>query len=164
MTLSLVLKLIHILAAMWMVVGIIGRTVVQSRAGRSVNISEVQTLMPVASIFERAMVIPGSNAVLIAGLLTAWAQGWPILGFLQGGQSNWVLVSLLLFLTTIPLIFFIFLPKGKVFDKSLQSAVARGQVTDDLSRAFHDPVVKAAHIYELAAIIVITALMVLKPF
>ena len=33
-------------------------------------------------------------AVRVAGLIAAWARGWPILGFLQGADVNWVLDSL----------------------------------------------------------------------
>jgi hypothetical protein len=42
--------------------------------------------------------------------------------------------------------------------------VAAGHVTDRLSAAFRDPVVRAAHIWELVAIAVIIWLMVVKPF
>jgi hypothetical protein len=98
-TLALILKLLHVFAAIWLMIGIIGRTVLLSRAEHSQEIESVRVLLPVAHIFESKMVIPGSSAVLLAGLVTAWVQGWPILGFLQGGASNWVLVSLLLFAT-----------------------------------------------------------------
>lgn len=164
MNAALLLKLLHVLAAFWLVTGLLGRYVALTKAEQSRDIDGVLSLLPVAGVFERAMVIPGSSAVLIAGLATAWAQGWPILGFLQRGASNWVLVSLLLFLTLIPVIIFVFLPRGKVFEAALNDAVANEQVTPGLTAAFRDPLVRAAHIYELAVIAVIIALMVLKPF
>ena len=83
-------------------------------AGRSTSVQQLQAMLPIGTIFEKRMVIPGSTAVLLAGLITAWAQGWPILGFLQGGASNWVLVSLFLSLTISPLIRFVFLPRAKI--------------------------------------------------
>jgi hypothetical protein len=110
------------------------------------------------------MVLPGSFAVLTAGLATAWVQGWPILGFLQGGSSNWVLVSLILFLTIIPVIRFIFLPRGKRFEAAFDQAQAQNRVTPELTTAFNDPLVRAGHIYEMALLGLVTALMVLKPF
>jgi hypothetical protein len=164
MNLAQVLKLIHIAAAFWLIAGVLGRTVVLSKAEHSTEISTVRTLLPVAGVFERGMVIPGTSAVFIAGLLTAWAQGWPILGFLQGGQSNWVLVSVLLLLTLIPTIVFVFLPRGKIFEKAFQEAIVQDQVTPELTAAFRDPIVRAAHIYELVILTVIVILMVLKPF
>jgi hypothetical protein len=164
MFLAAFLKFLHVAAAMWMVTGIIGRTVVLAKAGRSADIHEVRTLLPLSTIFEKSMVIPGSSAVLIAGLVTAWAEGWPVLGFIQGGSANWVLAALLLYLTTIPLIIFVFTPRGKVFEAAFQEAVKQERITSELSMAFNDPAVRAAHRYELAILVVIVALMVLKPF
>jgi hypothetical protein len=164
MTLALFLKFLHVAAAMWMVTGLVGRSVVLSKAGRSADIHEVRTLLPVSTIFEKSMVIPGSSAVLIAGLITAWAQGWPILGFIQGGRSNWVLAALLLYLTIIPVIVFIFTPRGKVFEAAFNEAVKQERITPELTAAFNDPVVRRAHTYEMVMVAAVVALMVLKPF
>jgi Predicted integral membrane protein (DUF2269) len=164
MSLASVLKLIHVFAAFWLVTGIIGRYVALNKAEQSTDIPSLRVLIPVASVFERGMVLPGSFAVLIAGLVTAWIQGWPILGFFQGGASNWVLVSLVLFLSLIPVIIFIFVPRGKVFETAYTDAVTKDRITPELSTAFRDPVVRAGHIYEIIVMVVIVALMVLKPF
>lgn len=164
MNLPTILKLLHVFAAFWLITGIIGRYVINKKASESKDMQVVCALMPASGVFEQAMVLPGSFAVLAAGLVTAWAQGWPILGFLQGGSSNWVLASLVLFLTIIPLIRFVFVPRGKMFEAAFNDAAAKGQVTPELSAAFRDPLVRAAHIYEFGAIVVIVALMVLKPF
>jgi len=147
-----------------LIAGVLGRTVVLFKAEHSPDIQAVRTLMPVANIFERTMVVPGTFAVFLAGLLTAWLQGWPILGFLQGGKSNWVLVSMLLLLSIIPVIAFVFVPRGKVFGKALEESIAEDRITPQLTAAFRDPWVRAAHIYELSMIAVIVILMVLKPF
>ena len=98
------------------------------------------------------------------GLLAAWRGGWPILGFLQGGSANWILVSLVLYLTLVPLILWVFLPRGRVFEGALRDALAEGRVTPALRAAFADPVVAAAHAWELIAIVLVIALMVTKPF
>lgn len=164
MTLAIFLKFLHVAAAFWMTAGLIGRWVAQQQAARSKSVEQVLALMPAASVFERVMVIPGSLAVLLMGLFTAWAQGWPILGFLQGGSTNWVLVSLVLFLSLIPVIPLVFVPRGKIFDAALEEAVRENRVTPELQAAFNDPTVRAWHIYELAVMGVIIALMVLKPF
>lgn len=158
------LKLIHIFTAIWMITGMVARNITLSRAASSSNLDTVRALMPVVAIFHRRFVIPGSEAVFVAGILTALAEGWPILGFLQGGASNWVLVSLLLYLTTIPLVIFVFVPRGKRFDAAYQDAIAKNTVTPELAAAFHDPAVWGARNYEVAIIAIIVALMVLKPF
>ncbi len=164
MNLATIFKLLHVFTAIWMIVGIAGRQIVLGKAGQSRDIREISIMLPIMAVFEKRMVIPGSLAVMIAGLITAWVQGWPILGFIQGGRSNWVLVSLLLFLSIQPVIFLVFIPRGKLFEKAFQDAIARDAVTPELSAAFHDPAVRAGHIYELAVIGVIVSLMVLKPF
>ena len=164
MSIPLILKLLHVFAAIWLITGLIGRNLVLSRAARSANLQEIRTLLPISAVFEKRMVLPGSTAVLLAGLVTAWAQGWPILGFLQGGASNWVLVSLLIFLTIIPVIRFVFVPRGKRFEAALKDAEARNTITPELLSAFHDPAVRAGHRYEIVMMVVIVALMVLKPF
>jgi hypothetical protein len=46
----------------------------------------------------------------------------------------------------------------------LQSALAEGRITPELRAAIDDPVVKLAHLYEQASVIVVVALMVFKPF
>jgi hypothetical protein len=103
-------------------------------------------------------------ALLVFGLFTAWAQGWPILGFLQGGSTNWLLVSIVLYVSMIPLIALVFLPRGKTFEAALNEATAQGQLTAALSNAFQDRAVANAHTYELIATALVIVLMVTKPF
>ncbi len=59
------------------------------------------------------MIRPATSVVLLGGLLAAWLRGWPVLGFLQDGPSNWVLVSLLLLVSIIPIIVFVFLRENR---------------------------------------------------
>ncbi len=162
--LSGIAVVVHVLLVFWLVAGIAGRDVVHARAARTTDLAELRALLGVASVFELRMVRPGTFAVLVAGLIAAWARGWPILGFLQGGQSNWVLVSLLVYLSIIPVIVLVFIPRGKVFRAALDDAVAAGHVTPQLTAALHDPAVEAARKYELAVIGVLAFLMVTRPF
>jgi len=64
----------------------------------------------------------------------------------------------------VDIIVFILIPRGKIFDKALEQAVAQGQVTPELGAAFAVRPVYAGHIYELASTFAIIALMVTKPF
>ncbi len=160
----LLFKTLHVFLAIWFVCGLIGRWVALHEAACCPEIHTTYSLVQTAGIFERWMVIPGGMAVLLLGILTGIAEGWPVLGFIQGGRAQWLLVSLLLFLSINVLVFSVFLPKGKIFEQALQDAVSRGQVTNRLSAAFRDRAVRAAHIYELAAVAVIIFLMITKPF
>ncbi|HEV8189942.1 MAG TPA: hypothetical protein VGP82_00410, partial [Ktedonobacterales bacterium] len=66
--------------------------------------------------------------------------------------------------SVIALVPLVFIPRGKVFGAALEEASAQGVVTSELQAAFADPVVRAAHIYELTAVGVVVALMVTRPF
>jgi hypothetical protein len=95
------------------------------------------------------MVRPGGLAVLLSGLAAAAMRGWPILGFLQGGASNWVLAALLVYLTLIPVIVLVFVPGLAAYEKALEQAHAAGAITPALKAALADPVVARARVYEL---------------
>ncbi len=98
------------------------------------------------------------------GLATAIAEGRPFLGPLQGAGVNWLLVALVLYLSIMPLVPLVFLPRGKVFAAALADAETKGEVTPGLRAAWADPVVRAAHLYELGAVTVVLVLMLAKPF
>ncbi len=163
-SIAIILKLIHVLTAFWFISGILGRGIALSRAKKASEVKTVDALMQTVDLFDKRMVIPGSFAVLVAGIVAALASNWPMLGFLEGGKVNWLFVSILLFVSNIPLIIFVYNPRGKIFGEALQDALAKGQVTAELSAAFRDRVVAVAHGYELVSIAVIVVLMVTKPF
>jgi len=75
-----------------------------------------------------------------------------------------VLTSLLIYLSVIPIIVFVFVPKGRVYRKALAEASAQGVVTPELRAALDDPAVRAARAYEMFMIGSLVLLMVLKPF
>jgi uncharacterized membrane protein len=158
------IKLFHILSGIAMITGLIGRELARSQARRSQDIQIFQAMIQLSGRFENLLVIPGSTSVFIFGLIVSWMRGWPLLGFLQGASTNWLLVSLILYLSLIPLILFVFLPRGKVFEKALAEALEKGQVTDTLLATFNDRVVYRAHIYEALVVAWIIFLMVIKPF
>ena len=155
-----VLQLLHVISGFLLVAGIIGRNVLLSRARRSADISAIQDLVDAARPFERFMVIPGSFAVLSLGILTWWAQRLPVW---QSG-SRWVTVSLIAFLSIIPLVPLVFAPKGRKFDAALASAIRDGRVTPELSAALRDPLVAGARTYEVVIVSIVILLMVTKPF
>ena len=62
------------------------------------------------------------------------------------------------------MIVFIFHPRGRIYHRALQEAAGRGVVTPELRAALHDPAVRFARTYEITMVLVITFLMVVKPF
>jgi uncharacterized membrane protein len=150
--------LLHVATAFWFVAGLAGRDVSMARAARATDIASVQAITGVAGVFDRFFVIPGSMAVLVAGLIAMLATD------LSLGDQTWLLAALILFLSIIPWVPLVFVPRGKVFEAALGAAVEAGQVTPDLRAAFADPAVATARWYERIVVAVIVVLMVTKPF
>jgi uncharacterized membrane protein len=164
MTLYNVMKLFHIVAAIIFVGGIFARQTVRAYARKTNDIVWFATLSRAASHVENRMIRPWSFIVLALGLIEAHLGGLPMLGFLQGESQNWLLVSNFLFLSGFALIPLVFVPHGKAFRPVMEAALAEGRITDPLRRAMDDRVLKLTHLYEQIVLLVIVALMVLKPF
>ena len=163
MDLGTILKVAHAVLGVWILAGLVGRWVTLGQASRSGDIAAVHTLLGLSARFER-IVVQVPTLVLPLGVGTAIAQGRPFLGPLQGAPVDWLFVSLVIYLSIIPVIPLVFLPRGKVFAAALAEATAAGVVTPELSAAFRDQVVFAAHVYELAVIVAVFVLMITKPF
>lgn len=157
--LALLLKLAHVLLAIAMVAGLVGRWILLTRAAATDDVERAHLLAEAASPFERIVQMV-SPVVVIVGLLTAWAQGYDWLGLTTG----WMLFTVLLIIPILVSIPTIFLPRGRVFEAEMAAARAAGEVTPGLRAAWADPAVAMARRYELAAMVIIVALMVLKPF
>jgi predicted integral membrane protein DUF2269 len=153
----------HALLAIVFVGALLGRGIVLAMAERAQTLESMLILTKAAAPFERIVIGVGSIAGLL-GVASAVAQGRPLFGPLQGATVDWLFVSVLLVLSTVPLPPLVFLPRGRVFEAALADAKERGEVTPELSRAWRDPAVRAAHAYELLVVTVILVLMLAKPF
>ena len=153
------LKLLHIALAMALATGVIGRWLLLGAAERSESMDRTEALLEASDPFEITVRV-SSILVVVAGLLTAWAQGYPWLGLTTG----WMLAALILSFGIAAMVPTIFLPSGRRFAMALDGARSAGQITPELHAAFADPSVRAAHVAELIALAAIVALMVLKPF
>ena len=160
----IIVKFLHILAVIMFVGGLFARQLVRSYAKKTDDIKMFATLNHAAGRIESMLVIPGSEATLVLGVILALLGGFPIFGFLQGASQNWLLVSNILLIGSIVIVPTIFLPRGRKFEPLLQAALAKGEITLGLRAAMDDNVVKLAHLYEEVSLIAIVALMVLKPF
>ncbi len=157
------IALVHALVGVAFVAGLVGRWIVLAAAERATTLPEIRVLTIVAAPFERLVQV-GSLLVFVLGLLTALVEHRPLLGPLQGAPFDWLFVALVLYLSILPLIPLVFIPRARVLGLALRDAEVRGEVTPALRRAFADPVVRAAHLYELGAVTVILGLMFAKPF
>jgi uncharacterized membrane protein len=157
-------KFLHILAVIVMVGGMFARQLVRGIAKRSDDVKVIASLTQVAMRMDRAMVIPGSNLVLVFGVILAFMLKWPIFGFLQGASQNWLLVSNILLIIMIVLIPAVFLPHNKRVVSLLQIALAEGRVTPELSATLNDKMNDLTHHAEEIIVLTVAALMVLKPF
>jgi uncharacterized membrane protein len=160
----LIAKFLHILAVTITTGGMFARQLVRSIARKSNDVKTVAALTQVAIRIDRVMVIPWSNAILVMGIILAVMLKWPIFGFLQGASQNWLLVSNLLLIVMLGLIPGVFIPHNKKVEALLQTALKEGSVTPDLSATLADKKNQAAHHAEEIIVLVIAALMVLKPF
>ena len=158
-----ILVAVHALGGALFLGALVGRWIVLGLAERAESIGAITTLTRAAAPFER-IVIVGGTIVIGLGVITAIVQGRPFLGPLQGGTVDWLFVSLVLLLTAAPLPPVVFLPRGRVFEAAMAEATARGTVTPELRAAFRDPVVRAAHVYELVVVSLVFVLMISKPF
>jgi uncharacterized membrane protein len=160
----LVLRFLHIASAIIFVGGILARQLVRSVAENSPDVRTFAILSQAAGRIESFMVIPGNQAVFLFGVILALITGAPVLGVLQGSAQNWLLVSnilLLLGVLTVPLVF---VPRGRRFDLALQDALAQGQWTPQLRAMVQDKLVRFVHTAEIVMLVLITYLMVFKPF
>ena len=161
MSLLSVLVFLHVAAAFLFVAGLLGRNILLWQARRSDDIDRVGSLLQASGPFERVLGRSRSRSrYRSSGILAWWEEGLPC----WGEDTRWVTVSLVLFATMIPLVPLIFLPRGKVFAAAFTRAVEARQVTPELTAAFRDPVVGAAHTYELVIVTIVLLLMVTKPF
>ena len=79
-------------------------------------------------------------------------------------MPTWTLVGAVFFLAIMPIIIWVFSPRGKIFGEVFQKTLAQERVTAELRAAFSDRVIRACWLYEYLMLLVVLALMVIKPF
>src|SRR5262245_50703992 len=104
MTLYNVMKLAHVLAAVLFAGGLFARQIVRSFGARTDDVLRFAHLTQAASRLEHVMVRPGSIILLVLGLVQARLGGIPIFGVLSGGDQNWLLASMALYVAAFALI------------------------------------------------------------
>ncbi|SRR6266702_593298 len=154
-------KVLHLLAVALLIAGVIGRALMRARLLRLDDIHIVREFVDLEGHFDQWLVVYGSIATLLTGLLLTWLGRWPLL---NEDTPTWTLVGAVLFLATIPLVIWVYIPRGKVFGEVFQKALAQHCVTAELRAAFSDQVIRACYLYEYLMLPVVLMLMVIKPF
>lgn len=166
MTVVNILKLLHILAAFALISGEIGRAIVFQRAKKATDVKIVAEMLKLFTFFTSKLVSPGGMLSFLLGLATAGSQGKVvlILGFLAGGEINWPLASIVLYVIVMVLVFTITIPRGKALGQALGAALGQGKITPELTAAMNDQTFNANFIIQDVLLVLIVILMVLKPF
>ena len=162
MSLYALLKLVHVLSAMWLVAGLLGRAVALSSARRAPEMRVIKAIADVSGRLENLMIAPGIVAVIVTGISTAVVGGISLLGPIDGGPL-WVFVPLSTMLVVVVLTPMT-LSHDRRWGQALEDAAQRGVVTDTL-RPFLDGramIRRYAPDITIAGLIVV--LMILKPF
>ncbi len=156
------LRLLHVLSAMWLVSGLLGRAVALSSARRATEMRILKAIADVSGRLENIMIAPGIVATLVTGIATAIAGGISLFGPFDGGPL-WVFVPLILMLfavATTPMM----LAHDRQWGQALEDAAQRGAVTDRL-RAFLDArAMIRRYAPDITVVALVVVLMVLKPF
>jgi uncharacterized membrane protein len=156
------LKLLHVLSAMWLVAGLLGRAVALSTARRSPEMRIIKAIADVSGRLENLMIAPGILAVLVTGIATAVVGGISLLGPIDDGPL-WVFVPLLILVfavATTPMT----LSHDRRWGQALEDAAQRGAVTDTLRPYLDGRAMIRRYAPDISAVALIVVLMVLKPF
>lgn len=160
----LFVKFLHVSTVAITIGSMFARQLMRRIAKRSEDVNEIASLTHAAHRMDRALVVPFSNIMALMGVILAVMLNWPIFGFLQGAEQNWLLVSNVLLVAMMVIIARVFLPHNKQVDAFLKTALEEGKVTSELRTALNDKKNQWAHHIEEGIFLLIAALMVLKPF
>jgi len=157
-----VLKLLHVLSAMWLVSGLLGRAVALAAARKAPDIRILKAIADVSGRLENMMVAPGYAAVLVTGIAAAIVGGFPLLGPISGGPW-WIFIPIVLFavaVITTPIV----LRQDRQWGEALADAAHVGSVTERLRGYLDRGAMIRRYGPDITLVGLIVVLMVLKPF
>ncbi|HLC01592.1 MAG TPA: DUF2269 family protein [Anaerolineales bacterium] len=163
MSIYLLLRFLHISAAIIFVGGLFARQAVRSLPSSASDVGAIVTLTRAAGRVERLIVIPGNILAIVFGVVLAFLTRAPLLGSILEDSRNWLLASTVILILLFPLVPIVFVPRGKHFEAALREATVAGHITPELRQQMDDPVVRRAHWAELIGVGLIVVLMVFKP-
>jgi uncharacterized membrane protein len=119
---GILLKYVHILAAMLYVTGYVAGAVLQVWSGRATDWATRGTLMHAANVFSTRVLVPAFIAAAVLGLATAILMGYPIL-------RGWVLYSLVIYAILLIVGVTYWSPLGKRIDAAIAATDETAFVT-----------------------------------
>lgn len=119
---GILLKYVHILAAMVYVTGYIAGALLQVWSGRATDWATRGTLMRAANFFSNRVLVPGFVAAAVLGLIAAVVLGYPIL-------RGWILYALILYVILLVVGLGYWAPLGKKLDAAIASTDERAFAT-----------------------------------
>jgi hypothetical protein len=144
------------------IAGLLGRAVAFRQARTATTLDATATLLTLSDWFDRWLVVPGSVLVLLSGIVISWVGHWPLLT--STGRPSWLLISLALLLPPVSFIPSVLVPQRVRRQAALAVAMQVGRRTPELEAALSAPVVLRLRRLELVIVVMVFALMMLKPF
>jgi uncharacterized membrane protein len=148
---GILLKYLHILAAMVFVTGYIGGTVLQLAAAGSTDWTLRNFAMRWSNVFTSRILVPGSLAAGVLGVATALALNYPLF-------SGWVLYALILYFVTMAIGIAYWNPLGR---KQTAAAEARDEARFTALAA--QPSIRIVGAVDTLIVLALIYLMVVKP-
>jgi uncharacterized membrane protein len=157
-----VLKLLHVLSAIWLASGLLGRATVLAAARRAADMRILKAIADVSGRLENVMVAPGLFAVLATGIATAVVGNLPLFGPFNGGPL-WIFIPLAIFALAVISTPFTF-GRDRRWGEALAEAAQAGVVTERLRTYLDRGAMFRRYGPDIAWVALILVLMVLKPF
>lgn len=147
---------LHVLAGFWLAAGAFGGAIVRAQIRRSGSLAEKVAGLRIAARMQTLLVVPGSGLVGLLGIGLIHPRGWSF-------STGWIATSVVLWVPAFVLAAFILLPEVKRQLRAGEAVLAGGDPAVFQAMAARKlPGILAD--LNATIVVVLTILMVLKPF
>ena len=151
------IRLVHILAAIWLATGAFGGAVVRAYGKRASDLPGKVAALRIGRRLVTLFALPGSVIAGLTGLSLLDPMG---IGFRHG----WVHASLAIWLVLLGLGFLYLAPRQKRLLAAAEASLAAGAPSDELKRLASTPLPGILADVSALGVVVLVALMALTPF
>lgn len=148
---GVLLKYLHILAAMVYVTGYIAGAILQNASARAADWPARRTLLRYSNVLTNGLLIPGFVAAGVLGVATAMVMGYPLF-------SGWVRNALVLYVVILVTGLAYWTPRGR----KQQVALDAGDEASFI-KAAQSPSIRYVGMLDTVIILLLIYLMVVKP-
>ena len=156
------LKLLHVLSAIWLLSGLLARPTVLAAARRAPDVRILKAIADVSGRLEERMIAPGLIAVTVTGIAVAIAGGYSLFGPFTDGPW-WVFIALVIMgiaVITTPMT----LARDRAWGQALEESARAGAITERLRPFLQRDAMIRRYAPDIVSVLVIVVLMVTKPF